>query len=95
MRADPPEMSQGLPAGRDGANIRRHIMLRTSLALILSLAFAGPALAMDDATSENDAIMLDENKEPYSPGAAQNPPPSTLPDPGEAEEMGESDVIDQ
>ena len=70
-------------------------MLRTSLALILSLAFAGPALAVDDATSENDAIMLDENKEPYSPGAAQNPPPPDLPDPNLQKQLNESDVIGQ
>ena len=85
-------------------------MLRTSLAVLALTLLAGAAQATpvpalsgsnlvitvaDDATSENDAIQLDENTEPSSPGSAMEKAPSTLPDPGEAKEMEESDVINE
>lgn len=59
-------------------------MLRTSLAVLAATLLAGAAQAapvpaltgsnivikvVDDATSETDAIQLDENKEPYKPGS--------------------------
>jgi hypothetical protein len=68
-------------------------MLRTTLAAIALLALSGAAYAVDDATSENDAIQLDEGKQPYSPGSSMERAPNTLPDTGEAREMEESDVI--
>jgi len=68
-------------------------MLRILLAVIALTFFAGNAYAVDDATSENDAIQLDEGKQPYSPNALQHQP-NNAPDAGEAREMEESDVID-
>lgn len=68
-------------------------MLRTLLAALAITFFAGNAWAIDDATSENDAIQLDQNTEPYEPGTSMQKAPSDLPDPGEAREMEESDVI--
>jgi hypothetical protein len=70
-------------------------MLRTLLAVIAITFFAGSAWAVDDATSENDALQLDQGTEPYTPGSSMEKAPSTLPDPGEAREMDESDVINQ
>jgi hypothetical protein len=65
-------------------------MLRTSLAVIAMILIGGAAQAADDATSETDAIQLDQGTEP---GSSMQKAPSTLPDPGEASEMEESDVI--
>jgi len=69
-------------------------MLRTTLAAIALLAMSGAAYAVDDATSETDAIQLDEGKQPYEAGSSmERTPNNNLPDPGEARQMEESDVI--
>lgn len=43
-------------------------MLRTLIAVIAITFFAGSAWAVDDATSENDAIQLDQTPIPRVPG---------------------------
>ena len=69
-------------------------MFRTLLAVIAITLFAGTtAWAVDDATSENDAIELDQNSDPNAPDSYMEGKPNNLPDPGEAREMEESDII--
>jgi hypothetical protein len=69
-------------------------MLRTLLAVIAITFFAGTtAWAVDDATSENDAIELDQGNDPNAPDSYMEGKPNNLPDPGEAREMEESDII--
>jgi len=71
-------------------------MLRTTIAAFAIVLLAGAAQAApNDATSETDAIQLDQGTQPYEPGSSMQKSPSTLPDPGEAREMNESDVINQ
>ena len=68
-------------------------MLRSLLAATAITFFATTAWAVDDATSENDAIELDQNTDPNAPDAYMEQAPNNLPDPGEAVEMNESGVI--
>jgi hypothetical protein len=68
-------------------------MLRTSLAILAMMLFVGAAHAASDATSESDAIQLDQGTEPSSPGSAMEHQPNTSPDPAEQNEMQESDDI--
>jgi hypothetical protein len=68
-------------------------MLRTLLAVLAITFFAGSAYAVDDATSENDAIELDQNTDPNAADSYMKQSPNDLPDPGEALEMEESDII--
>ena len=84
-------------------------MLRTSLAVIAMTLLAGAAQAApviapvegsnlvitvaNDATSESDAIQLDQNTEPSSGGAMQNSQPSTPEGSAEQKQMQESDDI--
>jgi len=68
-------------------------MLRILLAATAITVFATTAWAVDDATSENDAIELDQNTDPNAPDAYMEQAPNKLPDPGEAVEMNESGVI--
>ena len=70
-------------------------MLRTLLAVLAITAFAGNAWALDDATSENDAIQLDQGTEPYEPGSSTQKSPQTGDDPAEDRQMEESGVINQ
>jgi hypothetical protein len=71
-------------------------MLRTLLAALAITVFAaGSAWAVDDATSESDAIELDQNSDPASPDAYMQGDQNNLPDPGEAVEMNESGVINE
>jgi hypothetical protein len=65
-------------------------MLRTSLAILAMMLFVGAAHAASDATSESDAIQLDQGTEP---GSAMEHQPNTSPDPAEQNEMQESDDI--
>ena len=67
--------------------------LGTTLAAIALLAMSGGAYAVDDATSETDAIQLDQNNDPNPESSWMKQSPNALPDPGEAREMEESDVI--
>lgn len=68
-------------------------MLRTLLAVLAITFLAGNAWAIDDATSENDAIQLDQGDNPKPEGSWMKQAPNDLPDPGEAREMEESDII--
>jgi hypothetical protein len=49
----------------------------------------------NDATSESDAIQLDQNTEPSSGGAMQNSQPSTSEGSAEQQQMQESDDINK
>jgi len=81
--------------GRDPAGDPKETlnMLRTLIAVIAITFFAGSAWAVDDATSENDAIQLDQNNDPNPEGSWMKPTRNDLPDPGEAREMEASDII--
>ena len=86
-------------------------MLRTipaalAIVLLTGAAWAAPALTsapdtsiviniVDDATSETDAIQLDEGKQPYSPGSSmQKSAPAGSSDQGN-QDMDESNKINQ
>ena len=70
-------------------------MLRTLLAVLAITVFAGNAWAIDDATSESDAIQLDHGTQPNEPGSSMQKSPQTGDDPAEDRQMQESDVINQ
>jgi hypothetical protein len=63
-------------------------MLRTSLAILAMMLFVGAAYAANDATSESDAIQLDQGTQPSSPGAMEHQP-NTSPDAAEQGQMNE------
>lgn len=69
-------------------------MLRTVLAIFAMMLFVGAANAATDATSESDAIQLDQNTQPSPDDAIQHQgQPSDNMGPAEQRQMQESDDI--
>ncbi|MGI8725286.1 MAG: hypothetical protein ACR2J1_08035 [Methyloceanibacter sp.] len=80
-----------------------NLPVRTTVALFTVMLFAGVAQAapvappaddasllinvVDDATSENDAIDMDENKLPSPEGATTSTPPAATPAPSSTDDV--------
>jgi hypothetical protein len=68
-------------------------MLRTVLAIFAMMLFVGAANAATDATSESDAIQLDQNTQPSDDAIQHQSQPSDNMGPAEQRQMQESDDI--